>query len=257
MACRIRQTGEWTLRVMHELHGTVGSFITLTYSKENLPEGGTLVKRDLQLFIKRLRKYIGKQKIKFIASGEYGESETKRPHYHIITIGWRHDPKATYKVAYGQRASKEIEKLWLYGNNTIGSADRDAVQYTVGYIRKKLNGEMAETEYSGKLAPFQLQSQGIGLNYAKEHIETVVSERGFTNKGKHVGLPRYYWKKLIKEGSPEEFYLKQAAEKSRSEKLDYYKELNDHELLDLIASDNERRRKQMSARKQMTKKGRL
>jgi len=61
----------------------------------------SLIKRDVQLFIKRLRKEQdsrGSSKIKYYLVGEYGDL-TKRPHYHAAIFGedfaddryaWRH-----------------------------------------------------------------------------------------------------------------------------------------------------------------------
>ena len=56
-------------------------FLTLTYDNEHLPPGAELSKRDLQLFIKRLRKR--NPGIRYFAVGEYG-SQKGRPHYHAV-----------------------------------------------------------------------------------------------------------------------------------------------------------------------------
>ena len=57
LACRIKNRKEWQIRMLHELnYHDDAVFLTLTYSDEYLPDNNTLVKRDLQLFIKRLRK---------------------------------------------------------------------------------------------------------------------------------------------------------------------------------------------------------
>ena len=55
--CRIRYREDWKVRLVHEnkLHGA-SSFLTLTYNEANLPIGRSLSPRDLQLFMKRLRK---------------------------------------------------------------------------------------------------------------------------------------------------------------------------------------------------------
>jgi hypothetical protein len=165
MACRIGRTSEWTTRIMHELIGKKGCFITLTYDDDHLPEGSTLVKEHLQLFVKRLRKYLEPTRIKYFACGEYGD-ETSRPHYHLIVINWMPELERLYKPSKNQCASREIEELWRNGHNVVGSADREAIQYTVGYIRKKLICKADQEMYEGREPPFQLQSQGIGKDYA-------------------------------------------------------------------------------------------
>lgn len=84
--CRLDYARQKAVRAEHELRLWApthdSSFLSLTYSDEFLPAGNTLVKRDLQLFMKRLRKERG-DGVRFIACGEYGDT-TLRPHYHII-----------------------------------------------------------------------------------------------------------------------------------------------------------------------------
>ena len=93
LPCRLNRTAEWTTRMLYELKSwRCASFVTLTYNDENLPiaENGrsTLVKKDVQLFMKRLRKYSGRE-LKYYAVGEYGSVEkTHRPHYHLIIFGF-------------------------------------------------------------------------------------------------------------------------------------------------------------------------
>jgi len=53
--CKLEQSRQWAVRCMHEkrLHNS-SCFVTLTYDDNNLPNGNTLVKSDLQNFLKRL-----------------------------------------------------------------------------------------------------------------------------------------------------------------------------------------------------------
>lgn len=86
--CIKRRIDGWVFRLSQEekIHSS-SSFITLTYDNISVPMTAngfmTLVKRDLQLFFKKLRKYTGCQTIKYYAVGEYG-GKTMRPHYHLI-----------------------------------------------------------------------------------------------------------------------------------------------------------------------------
>lgn len=256
MACRILKTSEWTSRIMHELIGKDGSFITLTYNEESRPANGTVVKRHLQLFIKRLRKYLGKQKIKYYGVGEYGE-KSERPHYHVIVIGWKPDLARCYKPDRKYLASKEIEQIWTYGNNTVGSADREAIQYVVGYIRKKLTGDLGTVQYeqTGRIPPFALQSQGLGKDFALAHKEYVLSERGITRNGVNVCVPRYYRKKLIDKGSPEELEYKQRCADIRYERMIKYgdvpRQCESEAYYQARISDQERRSKQLEAQSKL------
>lgn len=87
MACRIARSREWTTRLIHELsYWDKASFVTLTYDNEHLPSDNSLSVRHWQLFMKRLRKQVEPLKIKYFASGEYGD-KFGRPHYHAIIFG--------------------------------------------------------------------------------------------------------------------------------------------------------------------------
>ena len=81
--CRSKYRLSWQLRLQHELlsYNYNAMFLTLTYDDDNLPTNETLVKKDVQDFIKRLRKFYNDVKIRYFAVGEYG-SEKHRPHYH-------------------------------------------------------------------------------------------------------------------------------------------------------------------------------
>lgn len=100
MGCRIARSREWADRCMLELkYASSAWFLTLTYDDEHIPmsaysdpETGelagrcnTLARRDVQLFLMRLRKAFPESVIRFFGCGEYGP-ETIRPHYHMIVF---------------------------------------------------------------------------------------------------------------------------------------------------------------------------
>ena len=63
-------------------------FVTLTYDEDHLPLDRSVSRREVQLFMKRLRKAISPLRVRFFACGEYGE-RFGRPHlacYMIRTI---------------------------------------------------------------------------------------------------------------------------------------------------------------------------
>lgn len=168
MPCRIKRVSEWQLRLCMELKSwKYASFVTLTYNNESLPKTvqgvPTLVKSDLQKFIKRLRKNL-KRKIKYFACGEYGETN-KRPHYHLIIYG---------VDALNKKDRQAIVDCWKFCDsqlfewrklhNAIDIANEANIRYVAGYVQKKLYGR--NTEYVQKciLPPFQLQSQGLGFD---------------------------------------------------------------------------------------------
>jgi len=183
MSCRVSRTREWTVRLVHELDSwDRSSFVTLTYDDDHLPLYSTLRKEHLQLFLKRLRKNLRGRRIKYYAAGEYGE-KGGRPHYHLILFG----------VGYGD--VNILESSWTLGLSHVGTVTHDSIQYVAGYIQKKLSGPAAES-YGRRDPPFQLQSQGLGLEFVTENAENIIQRLDITMFGKHVGIPRYYKKKL-------------------------------------------------------------
>lgn len=189
-ACRRARTREWANRIVHELgYWDKSCFLTLTYDNEHLPE--MLDKRQLQLFIKRMRKAVEPVKIKYFACGEYGELY-HRPHYHLIVFGIaKDDPFFIFK---NQVAGKNYFTCdqWPYGFIDVGSVTYKSAAYVAGYIQKKLGKEA----YGKKTPPFQIQSQGIGRRYVDDNLRQLVSNVGFTMNGTKCSLPRYYRKVL-------------------------------------------------------------
>lgn len=74
----------WVERLKHESsYWKYTYFVTLTYNDNHL-FSNELNKKDLQNFIKYLRRYLSfeQENLKFFATGEYG-SKNQRPHFHV------------------------------------------------------------------------------------------------------------------------------------------------------------------------------
>lgn len=108
-------------------------FVTLTYAPEHCPtvtdpETGemnlSLKKRDLKLWLKRLRRLLAPQKIRYYGCGEYG-AQTQRPHYHLILFGLNF-----------MNQSKILD-TWGLGNITVSEAHERNMAYTAQYTLKK------------------------------------------------------------------------------------------------------------------------
>lgn len=127
---------EWTDRCLLEskLHAA-SVFATLTYSDDEVPrdEAGRpiLDPREHQLFLKRLRKMLSPQPLRFFQRGEYG-SRTFRPHHHYLLFG----------VSYLQAA--QIESAWGRGFTDVKPLTPENVAYTVGYVVDKLDQTHAD-----------------------------------------------------------------------------------------------------------------
>lgn len=208
-ACRIQRSREWAVRMYHEIGYHDGSvFVTLTYDEETVPyrtdmapTETTLKKEDAVEFIKKLREIVYPRKIKYYLVGEYGENNTKRPHFHVVLFGIRLFEHKVYPEDGAWKCEDgPVVKAWSSkrfgkkGNVVLGTATYDSVRYVADYIHKKLYGKAAIQD--GRLQPFSMQSQGIGRRYALENREKITEELGCKIRGVEVGLPRYYVKVL-------------------------------------------------------------
>lgn len=132
--CRKQKSTEWAFRIMLEskLHKN-NCMITLTYKETD----GELCRRDLQLFIKRLRKKISPLKIKIFYCGEYG-SRGGRPHYHLIVFGWRPDDleKLFFKDGHWVYKSLSLDKIWSLGLTSVVDLTFQSAFYTSLYMQK-------------------------------------------------------------------------------------------------------------------------
>lgn len=170
---------------MLELHDhESATFTTLTYDDKKLPV--TLRPRDLQLFLKRVRK---KFKVRFFASGEYGE-QNNRPHYHAIIYG------------LSEMHAKFIDETWGNGHTKSVAVTPAAIAYTAGYTAKKIGfREEAGIERldpeTGELynwqPPFITMSKKPGIGSSARRYTESWRDFAILNGAKQ-SVPRYYHK---------------------------------------------------------------
>lgn len=191
--CLESKRAQWSFRVAQELKvSTSAHFLTLTYADENLPWGAeepTLVKSDYQLFMKKLRKAVGKKvKLRYYAVGEYG-TQLGRPHYHSIMFN------------LPNRFIKKLEKIWGKGTVYTGSVEAASIHYVTGYTINRAG------DFIGRAPPFSVMSRnpGIGKNYLNTHTKWhQQNAANFTNVHGQVGsLPRYYKDKIFDKATRE------------------------------------------------------
>lgn len=181
--CRASQSLMWSIRAYHEstLHDR-NSFVTLTYSDENLPSDGKIVKRDLQLFFKRLRKLLPPKSLKYIACGEYGDT-TNRPHYHAILFGvdFLHDKITLKDDLY---TSPTLEKVWGLGHVSLAPVNMSSICYVCGYVTKKIKNPDT----------FNLMSRrpGIGHDWLDKFKGDLLRTASVTIEGKEYPIPARY-----------------------------------------------------------------
>lgn len=184
LGCRTAQAKAWALRCTLELQQhDRAAFTTLTYDDQHLPP--TLSKRDLQLWVKRVRKNIDRP-IRFFASGEYGE-RNNRPHYHAILYG------------AGAGDAERIDGAWGAGHTKTVDVSPRAISYTAGYTSKKIGfresgaGErvdMATGEIYQWQPPFLQMSRRPGIG--GEARQWVSSWRNYAiHNGQKMPVPRF------------------------------------------------------------------
>lgn len=197
IGCRQDHARQWYSRCIHEskLH-QVNSFLTLTYNPDTIPEGFTLVKEDLQKFIKRLRKSIEPKQVRYYACGEYGK-KYDRPHYHLLLFGYDFiDKRMRNQLSQqsGVYTSEELEKLWTKGFSTVGDFNEKTCKYVTSYVTQKITGKHADSHYQGRTPEFATMSRrpGIGHDYFQQYTTDFYPKDYFTIKGVKLRPPKYY-----------------------------------------------------------------
>lgn len=176
LPCRINRRRVWTHRIMLESYKHQAScFVTLTYAPEHLPDGQSLVPRDTQLWLKRLRKLNAPNVIRYFVVGEYGD-ETQRPHYHAAVFGLAAQPCAICRHQY-RRANCDclLAHSWGLGHVLVGDLTSDSAQYIAGYVTKKMTS-FKDERLQGRHPEFSRMSlrPGIGAT-AMEDVSRVLT----------------------------------------------------------------------------------
>ena len=200
MDCKLANARNWTIRILHEcVISKKAAFLTLTYNDASLPENGSLVKRHLQLFIKRLRSRLFRDfgvLIRYYAAGEYG-SLSCRPHYHLIIFGWNFPDRRLYsrgKSGYSYFRSPLVESIWNYGFSSVGDVTYNSASYVARYVTKKIKGDIAKFYYDGVIPEFALMSRrpGIGHDFVEKFVDDVYNFDCVEFKGWKTRPPVYY-----------------------------------------------------------------
>ena len=197
---------------MHEAN----CFITLTYSDENLPPGGSLDVSHFQKFCKRLRKTGAT--FRYFHCGEYGD-ETHRPHYHAAIFGEDFiGDRVLYKMSKNGHPlynSALLTTTWGQGHAVIGELTWESAAYVARYIMKKVTGDLAPAHYEHvdettglvtdrkpeytTMSTGRGDSGGIGKSWLKKYAHDVYPCDFIISNGERCRPPRYYDSVLAKE----------------------------------------------------------
>lgn len=210
--CLVAKRQEWSFRLEQEFKYSHGAlFVTLTYDWKHLPVGGNLQKRDVQLFLKRLRKKDGTNAIRYYCVGEYG-SVSGRPHYHILLFGGNESQV---------RASWVDSKKVAIGIIHCGAVTSASIAYCTKYVIQKNDG------YGEKEKAFVLMSRryGLGGRYLTDDMVSWHRENEANysiRDGVKVRLSRFYKSKI--------WYLENEREKISSASKLFTIQKNEKEL---------------------------
>ena len=204
IGCRLKRTGDWAMRCMHEsqMH-PVSSFVTLTFDEAHYKP--SLDYQDFRLFMRRLRRTKGP--CRFFAAGEYG-TENQRPHWHALLFGCAF--AAQQRIGERLWRSPELEALWTQGFSSIGEVTWESAAYVASYAIKKITGPLAATHYSrvdlftGEIIQVEPETAqmsrrpGIGASWLNKYWPEVYNARDgvVRHGGRETPPPRYYDKKM-------------------------------------------------------------
>lgn len=230
IACRLDYSRRWADRMMLELdHSKVGIFVTLTYNDEHLEYGDevyipdvltgealpkrfpTTVKRDVQLFHKRLREHFYPRQIRFYTVAEYGP-ERARPHYHSIYFGLSLSDFPDIVLDHYNRhnqpvyRSKQLADIWQKGFVTLANISWQTCAYVARYSLKKLGSEKGAALERGVLPEWSLCSRrpGIGGYFHIDHPDIFdnptdkifISDKFGVKSVDSINLPAFNFEKL-------------------------------------------------------------
>lgn len=199
--CRIDRRVMWEARISAEEIKGRNAFLTLTYDDYHVPYNAgcvrpTLRQADVSNFIDCLRHktnkikefpYLSRRDWKFVSVGEYGDNNTRRPHYHLLLLGLDfHD------------FSKLIEKTWKKGLVDIGPIRRGGIRYVLKYMDKQQYGEYAHRLFTdnGIEIPKMSFSPGIGKDFFISQIENI-NKYGSAKIGQRLVPVPSYWKNKL------------------------------------------------------------
>lgn len=197
-ACIDRLMKQWYCRLKEEMKVSETCYhLTLQYDEAHVPftqiidsDGNpprhvrVFRKRDVQLFLKRLRKRLPGVKLKYFCVSEYGPT-TLRPHFHMILFGFPSDLNPLPIVT----------EAWKNGYVVCRGVSDGSLRYVTQYTHKKCD----YPDYLPK--PFRMMSQNLGISYLTPEMVSYQRERKnnmryFDGKFEY-GMPRYYRVRIL------------------------------------------------------------
>ena len=193
--CKINYSRTWAIRCMCEaLYHEDNFFVTLTFNEENYVTGYEKLRREAQLFFKRLRKVF--PGVRYFGCCEKGDH--LRNHFHFILFGL---PLADLKcLGKGPKGgyyyeSKLLQKIWSKGFITIGDVNYTTCNYVAQYCLKKVYRSDNDEEFV-----MMSTKPGIGTQYFKDHWQDIYdTDKVYLSNGDTLleHIPPRYFDKLL------------------------------------------------------------
>jgi len=157
--CRKRRVNDYVGRCIAESKFSKKTYaVTLTYDGDQGVNAVTLIYKDVQDFLKRLRK---KHKCRYIVTGEYGSAKG-RSHWHIILFFKDSWPEVT--------SNKRVDwKYWKHGFSYFQEPDWKGFEYCLKYVLKDQTSRQSDSHLAMSKKP------PLGHEFfqqlAKQHVE--------------------------------------------------------------------------------------
>ena len=174
----------------HRYNPTRGWLITLTYDPLCLPpDDDEVLKRNIQLFMKRLRSFhqrklhIENPRIKYVSVVEHGE-EKNRLHHHLLV--WNISPLA---VAYMCRSNSFGANIWNNGFVNARPIDGKGINYLLKYVFKQQCNKIYKVLRSRNIGFYKCSLRSMIVRSAKD---------GMFRCGKYFNrVPLYLMRKVF------------------------------------------------------------
>lgn len=196
----------WAGRLMLEAlaHGEK-AFVTLTYRDER--KGESLSIKDVQDWLKRLRKLVHPRRIRYFAVGEYGD-RSGRAHYHAILFGYPSCRGFPVRLKDGVRLCEcgpcqGIRRTWGQGHVMVSAFNDRRAMYICGYVLKKMT-DRRDPRLFGREPEFARMSlrPGIGALACDLLVKELAGRTvppGVEWGGRQLPLGRYLRRKVAME----------------------------------------------------------
>ena len=227
--CRKRRVNDYVGRCIAESKFAKKTYaVTLTYGGDEGVNAVTLIYKDVQDFLKRLRK---KYKCRYIVTGEYGSAKG-RSHWHIILFFQDNWPEVT--------SNKRVDwKYWKHGFAYFQEPDWKGFEYCLKYVLKDQTSRQSDSHLAMSKKP------PLGHEFfqqlAKQYVEQALVPQTYFYKFGDVRDYKNREKGFMMQGKTRENFMEtfinEWEQKYEHEPLseivnDYYDDITDIEYTD-------------------------